>query len=45
MKPALKLAPGAAPMRKPSSPVAQLPFNELKELQQLLARLVFSEER
>lgn len=29
---------GAAPMRKPSAPVAQLPFNELKELQQLLAR-------
>jgi lytic murein transglycosylase len=29
---------GAAPMRKPASPVAQLPFNEIKELQQLLVR-------
>lgn len=29
---------GAAPMRKPTQPVAQLPFNELKELQQLLVR-------
>jgi lytic murein transglycosylase len=29
---------GAAPMRKPAQPVAQLPFNELKELQQLLVR-------
>ena len=29
---------GAAPMRKPAGPVAQLPFNELKELQQLLVR-------
>ena len=29
---------GAGPMRKPAAPVAQLPFNELKELQQLLAR-------
>jgi lytic murein transglycosylase len=27
---------GAPPMRQPSMPVAQLPFNELKELQQLL---------
>ena len=27
---------GAPPMRQPSSPVAQLPFNELRELQQLL---------
>jgi lytic murein transglycosylase len=29
---------GAAPMRKPAAAVAQLPFNEIKELQQLLAR-------
>ncbi|HAP10744.1 MAG TPA: lytic murein transglycosylase, partial [Afipia sp.] len=29
---------GAGPMRKPATPVAQLPFNEIKELQQLLAR-------
>lgn len=29
---------GAAPMRKPTAPVAQLPFNEIKELQQLLVR-------
>jgi lytic murein transglycosylase len=29
---------GAAPMRKPSAQVAQLPFSELKELQQLLMR-------
>jgi lytic murein transglycosylase len=29
---------GAAPMRKPSAPVTQLPFSELKELQQLLVR-------
>jgi lytic murein transglycosylase len=29
---------GAAPMRKPMQPVAQLPFAELKELQQLLVR-------
>ena len=29
---------GAGPMRKPVAPVAQLPFNEIKELQQLLAR-------
>lgn len=33
---------GAAPMRKPSTPVAQLPFNELKELQQLLIRAGFN---
>jgi lytic murein transglycosylase len=33
---------GAAPMRKPSAPVAQLPFNEIKELQQLLARQGFN---
>lgn len=29
---------GAAPMRKPAQPVSQLPFNEIKELQQLLVR-------
>src|SRR5215813_8054882 len=29
---------GAAPMRKPAAPVAQLPFNEIKEMQQLLVR-------
>jgi lytic murein transglycosylase len=29
---------GAAPMKKPAVPVAQLPFNEIKELQQLLVR-------
>src|SRR5665213_1856676 len=29
---------GASPMRRPSGPVAQLPFNELRELQQLLVR-------
>jgi len=29
---------GAAPMQRPSGPVAQLPFNELRELQQLLVR-------
>jgi hypothetical protein len=29
---------GAAPMRKPAIPVAQLPFNEIRELQQLLVR-------
>jgi lytic murein transglycosylase len=29
---------GAAPMRRPAGPVAQLPFQELKELQQLLVR-------
>ena len=33
---------GAAPMRQPSAPVAQLPFNELKELQQLLVRAGFN---
>jgi lytic murein transglycosylase len=32
---------GAAPMRPPSVPVAQLPFNEIKELQQLLVRAGF----
>jgi peptidoglycan hydrolase-like protein with peptidoglycan-binding domain len=29
---------GAPPMRKPAAPVAQLSFNEIKELQQLLVR-------
>lgn len=29
---------GAGPMRKPAASVAQLPFSEIKELQQLLAR-------
>jgi hypothetical protein len=33
---------GAAPMRPPSTPVAQLPLNELKELQQLLVRAGFN---
>jgi len=33
---------GAAPMRLPSSPVVQLPFNEIKELQQLLVRAGFN---
>jgi peptidoglycan hydrolase-like protein with peptidoglycan-binding domain len=33
---------GAAPMRQPSAPVAQLPLNELKELQQLLVRTGFN---
>src|SRR5215207_4213987 len=33
---------GAPPMRQPSAPVAQLPFNELKELQQLLVRAGFN---
>ncbi|QPF90146.1 lytic murein transglycosylase [Bradyrhizobium commune] len=33
---------GAAPMRKPAGQVAQLPFNELKELQQLLVRAGFN---
>jgi lytic murein transglycosylase len=32
---------GAAPMRKPAGTVAQLPFNEVKELQQLLVRAGF----
>jgi lytic murein transglycosylase len=32
---------GAAPMRKPVGAVAQLPFNEVKELQQLLVRAGF----
>ena len=33
---------GASPMRQPSAPVAQLPLNELKELQQLLVRTGFN---
>ncbi len=32
---------GAAPMHRPAAPVAQLPFNELRELQQLLVRAGF----
>ncbi|HLZ05094.1 MAG TPA: lytic murein transglycosylase [Bradyrhizobium sp.] len=32
---------GAPPMRRPAVPVAQLPFNEIKELQQLLVRAGF----
>jgi lytic murein transglycosylase len=33
---------GAAPMRRPAAPVVQLPFNELRELQQLLVRAGFN---
>lgn len=33
---------GAAPMRKPAGQVAQLPFNELKQLQQLLVQSGFN---
>jgi lytic murein transglycosylase len=33
---------GAAPMRRPATPVAQLPFNEIRELQQLLVRAGFA---
>src|SRR5207342_1658462 len=33
---------GAPPMRQPSTPVAQLPLNELKELQGLLVRAGFN---
>jgi lytic murein transglycosylase len=33
---------GAAPMRQPTAPVVQLPFNEIKELQQLLVRVGFN---
>jgi len=33
---------GAPPMRQPSAPVVQLPFNEIKELQQLLVRAGFN---
>jgi lytic murein transglycosylase len=33
---------GAAPMQRPAAPVPQLPFNELRELQQLLVRAGFN---
>jgi lytic murein transglycosylase len=33
---------GAAPLRRPATPVVQLPFNELRELQQLLVRAGFN---
>ena len=33
---------GAPPMRRPVAPVAQLPFNELREMQQLLVRAGFN---
>jgi lytic murein transglycosylase len=33
---------GAPPMRQPATPVAQLPFNEIKELQQHLVRAGFN---
>jgi lytic murein transglycosylase len=33
---------GAAPMRRPAAPVVQLPFNNLRELQQLLVRAGFN---
>ena len=33
---------GAPPMRRPAAPVAQLPFNELREMQQLLMRAGFN---
>ena len=33
---------GAAPMQRPSGPIAQLPFVELRELQQLLVRAGFN---
>jgi lytic murein transglycosylase len=33
---------GAAPMRRPAVPVAQLPFNDIRELQQLLVRAGFN---
>jgi lytic murein transglycosylase len=33
---------GAAPMRRPAQPVVQLPFAQLKELQQLLVRAGFN---
>jgi peptidoglycan hydrolase-like protein with peptidoglycan-binding domain len=33
---------GAPPMRQPAQPVAQLSFNEIKELQQLLVRAGFN---
>src|ERR1700716_99135 len=33
---------GAPPMRQPQAPVAQLPFNELREMQQLLVKAGFN---
>ena len=33
---------GAPPMHRPATPIAQLPFNELRELQQLLMRAGFN---
>jgi peptidoglycan hydrolase-like protein with peptidoglycan-binding domain len=33
---------GAAPLHRPTVPIAQLPFNELRELQQLLVRAGFN---
>jgi lytic murein transglycosylase len=33
---------GAPPMRRPAGPIAQLPFNEIKELQQLLVGAGFT---
>jgi lytic murein transglycosylase len=33
---------GASPMHHPSAPIAQLPFNELREMQQLLVRAGFN---
>jgi len=33
---------GAAPLHRPAAPVVQLPFNELRELQQLLVRAGFN---
>ena len=33
---------GAAPMHRPAAPVAQLPFTEIRELQQLLVRAGFN---
>jgi lytic murein transglycosylase len=32
---------GAAPLRRPATPVPQLPFNEIREMQQLLAKQGF----
>jgi lytic murein transglycosylase len=33
---------GAPPMRRPATPIAQLPFHELREMQQLLVRAGFN---
>lgn len=33
---------GAPPMRRPTTPVAQLPYNDLREMQQLLVRAGFN---